>query len=391
VLLPIGHNVMAMSPLAPVLFAVLLILAPAPSHAASADPDTWHVAHPGVVLIDPAARAGELQRLDEAERRRLCPPPAIEAELQPVIRLVGPATASGADPAAQPFTLMAMSGAAAALAGDGAAGTAAVATIGRWAKADALSDLAEAGPDRTNANTLYSLKRVLLGLIPAWAVLRARTGPEPALGAVIDGWLARRVADADQSTGPAAGRATETAQGNRNHQRLMREAVVMAYGALTGDDVKFRRGGQAFLGALREMRADGSLPLETARGARALWYQRHALASLVFIAELARAQGYDLYGVELEGRKLARGVDFLLTEIGEPRRLAAYAPERQDLGFLETRPSGRNLMAWLEPWHRRSPPGALATGDLVPTQFARRPLIDEISGGNLTCFFAKVG
>jgi poly(beta-D-mannuronate) lyase len=146
-----------------------------------------------------------------------------------------------------------------------------------------------------------------------------------------------------------------------------------------------------FLGALREMRPDGSLPLETARGARALWYQRHAVASLVFIAELARAQGYDLYGADLEGRKLARGVDFLLTEISEPRRLASYAPERQDLAFLDTRPSGRNLMAWLEAWHRRSPPGALATGDLVPTQLARRPLIDEISGGNLTCFFAKIG
>ena len=40
-------------------------------------------------------------------------------------------------------------------------------------------------------------------------------------------------------------------------------------------------------------------------------------------------------------------------------------------------------MAWLEPWHRRSPLGALATGDLVPTQLARRPLIDEGSGGNI--------
>ncbi|MBV8168391.1 MAG: alginate lyase family protein, partial [Alphaproteobacteria bacterium] len=333
------------------------------------------------------------QRLDDSERRRLCPAPEAVPQplLQPVIRLVGPVTASGADPAAQPFTLVAMSGAAAALAGDVAAGTAAVATIARWAKADALSDLVEVGPDRNNANTIYSLKRVLLGLIPAWAVLRARTPPEPALGAAIEAWLDRRVSDADQPTGPASGRATEVTQGNRNHQRLMREAVVMAYGALIGDADKFRRGGQAFLGALREMRPDGSLPLETARGARALWYQRHAVASLVFIAELARAQGYDLYGADLEGRKLARGVDFLLTEISEPRRLASYAPERQDLGFLDTRPSGRNLMAWLEAWHRRSPPGALATGDLVATQLARRPLIDEISGGNLTCFFAKIG
>jgi poly(beta-D-mannuronate) lyase len=165
----------------------------------------------------------------------------------------------------------------------------------------------------------------------------------------------------------------------------------MAHGALVGDAAKFRRGGQAVVGALREMRPDGSLPLETARGARALWYQRHAVASLVFMAELARAQGYDLYAADVEGRKLGRAVDFLLTEISEPRRLATYATERQDLGFLDTRPSGRTLMAWLEAWHRRAPPGVVATGDLVPTQLARRPLIDEISGGNLTCFLAKLG
>jgi poly(beta-D-mannuronate) lyase len=379
-----------MSPSAPVLLVVLLIAA-VPARAAPVDLEAWRVKQPGVVLVDPAPRAAELKRLDESERRRLCPPPSVEVEPSPVIRLVGPATASGADPAAQPFTLVAMAGAAAALAGDLPAGEAAVATIARWAQADALSDLAEVGPDRNNANTLYSLKRVLLGLIPAWAVLRARVAPDPAVGRAIESWLQRRVSDADQSTGPAAGRAAETAPGNRNHQRLMREAVVMAHGALVGDAAKFRRGGQAVVGALREMRPDGSLPLETARGARALWYQRHAVASLVFMAELARAQGYDLYAADVEGRKLGRAVDFLLTEISEPRRLATYATERQDLGFLDTRPSGRTLMAWLEAWHRRAPPGVVATGDLVPTQLARRPLIDEISGGNLTCFLAKLG
>src|SRR3954469_2788237 len=146
-----------MSSSAPKVLAVLLIAAAPAVRAARIDPETWQVKHPGVVLIDTAPRAAELQRLDETARRRLCPPPALDAEPAPIVRLVGPATASGADPAAQPFTLMAMSGAAAALAGDTAAGTAAVATIARWAKADALSDLVEVGPDRNNANTLYSL------------------------------------------------------------------------------------------------------------------------------------------------------------------------------------------------------------------------------------------
>lgn len=366
----------------------------APGVAGQIDPETWKVKRPGIVLVDPAVRAAELQRTDATERRRLCPPPAVEADPAPVVSLVGPATASGSDPAAQPFTRAVMAGAAAGLAGDRAAADGAIALLARWARADALSDLVEAGPERTNANTLYSLKRALLGVLPAWALLAERATPAQRVD-VVD-WLTRRVADADASTGPAATRAAESSPTNRNNQRLMREAMVMALGALTGDAAKFRRGVRFYLQMLREMRPDGSLPLETARGARALWYQRHAIASLVYIAELARAQGYDLYAADIEGRKLTRAIDFLLAEIAEPRRLAAYAGERQDLGFLDTRPSGRNAMAWLEPWHRRSPTnlsagGALATGDLVTTTLAQRPLIDDLSGGNLTCLFAKVG
>ena len=361
--------------------------------AASLDPEDWHVGRPGVVLVDPAPRAAALQQLDGAERRRLCPTPQQESDPAPVVRLVGPATASGVDPAVQPFTLIAMSDAAAALAGDRGAADAAVALIARWARADALSDLADSGPDRNNANTLYSLKRVLLGIIPAWSLLVERAAPPAALRHTVETWLARRVTDADEPTGPAA---TRAGPGNHNHQRLMREAVVMAHGALTGDDAQFRRGGRIFLATLREMRPDGSLPLETARGPRALWYQRHAIAALVMIAELAHVQGYDLYGAEIDGKRLGFAVEFLLGALAEPSRLAPYASERQDLGFLDTRPSGRNLMAWLELWHRRAPPdamamGALMTGDVTATIFAHRPLIDENVGGNATCLFAKTG
>jgi poly(beta-D-mannuronate) lyase len=359
------------------------------ARAGSPDPAGWTVTRPGVVLVDPAARAAELQRFDEGERRRLCPPQQLETDPAPVIRLVGPATESGADPAAQPFTLTVMADAAAALAGDRGAADAAVKLVVRWARADALSDLVEAGPDRTNANTLYSLKRVLLGLLPAWPLLLERAAPPQEQRHLVETWLARRVADADAPTGPAA---TRAGPGNHNHQRLMREAVVMAHGALTGDDAQFRRGGQIFLATLREMRPDGSLPLETTHGPRALWYQRHAVASLVMIAELARRQGYDLYNVEIDGKRLAHAVEFLLGALAEPSRLDPYASERQDLGFLEPRPSGRNAMAWLEPWHRRAPAeamGALATGDITTTIFAHRPLIDELAGGNATCLFAK--
>src|SRR5260221_3099446 len=199
-----------MAPL-PILSLTLLLVAAigwaAPAAAGQIDPETWHVKHPGIVLVDPAARAAELQRVDATERRRLCPPPAIEADPIPVISLVGPATASGSDPAAQPFTLAVIAGAAAGLAGDRAAAAGAIALLARWARADALSNLVEAGPERTNANTLYSLKRALLGVLPAWALLAEPASPAQRLD-VVDR-LTPRVADADAPTGPAAAPATE--------------------------------------------------------------------------------------------------------------------------------------------------------------------------------------
>jgi poly(beta-D-mannuronate) lyase len=154
--------------------------------------------------------------------------------------------------------------------------------------------------------------------------------------------------------------------------------------------------------ALSQMRPDGSLPLETERGARALWYQRHAIASLVTIAEIAAAQGYDLYAVSLDGRSLHQAIDFLARSLAEPALVLPYAAANekpgdhanylvQDRSFLRRRGHGRHYMAWLEAYRARFPerPSTAALVRLLEeTGNARRPLIDEFSGGNTSCFFA---
>jgi hypothetical protein len=110
----------------------------------------------------------------------------------------------------------------------------------------------------------------------------------------------------------------------------------MAWGALAGDDAYFREGLVAFDMALADMRADGSLPLETRRGSRALWYQRHAIASLVAIAEMGAVQGRNLYARERDGRSLHTAVRFLLDAIDDAGLVRRYA-DRGD----EDRPRGR--------------------------------------------------
>jgi poly(beta-D-mannuronate) lyase len=150
------------------------------------------------------------------------------------------------------------------------------------------------------------------------------------------------------------------------------------------------------------MRTDGSLPLEVARGSKALWYQRQAIASLVTIAEMAAVQGYDLYAIEIEGRSLHGAIDFLARAIERPGIVLPYARANrkpgefrnyavQDRTFMVQRGHERHYMAWIEAYRARFPTRA-ATRQLVRLfdqyQADPRPMIDEFSGGNMTCFFA---
>lgn len=356
--------------------------------------DGLTVKRPGLVLIDPTVRSRQLRQSDATHVRRACPtilnttPPV---DLTPIQRFQGGVLLTGiGDRGAIAFTGFVMAGAVAALSGDTASGDAAIDALARWAKANAASELVDGGPDRINTSALFAARRMLLGLLPAWAILRQTNPPEPAVVRLIELWLAERVADSDQATGPLATRAQEASISNRNYNRLMREAVVMAQGALTGDAQLFRRGPRALANALKEMRPDGSLPQETARGPRALWHQRTAVSLLLMIAEMGKTQGLDLYALEIDGKRLKRAVDFLLQAMAEPDTLAPYAPERQDLAFADLRSNGRHEMAWFEIWYRRAGIDPMTTGELPASLFASRPMIDELAGGNTTCLFGKL-
>jgi poly(beta-D-mannuronate) lyase len=265
--------------------------------------------------------------------------------------------------------------------------------LDRWARGDGLARIAQ-----PSANVYYALDRTMLPTLVAFALVRDDPALTPDRRERIERWLAHLV----RLRGSAR---PESASGDvtaRNNHAYLRASVSMAWGALRGDAGGFRAGIDAYRQALRDMRADGSLPLETRRGARALWYQRHAIASLVTIAEMAAVQGRDLYAEEIDGRSLHRAIRFLLDAIDDPRRVAAYAaadvnpridgdPRAQDLSFLEPRGHGRHYMAWAEIYMARFPTRPEAQHLMALLRRAEpefRPMLDDYSGGNTTCFFA---
>jgi len=350
------------------------------------------VSHAGRVLIEPARRITQLKRLDASQRRRLCPAVTIDPDLPPVLRLAGSVEAiqrGTIDRSAQPFAMALMQGAAASLNGDEQAARGTIKLLDNWARANALSELVDIGAERNNFVAQYSLRRVMLAVVPSWALLYDRADAETRKR--VDSWVAQRMAATEQPVGPAESRKNaHQSMMKMDYYQLMHEALVMEYAVMTGSNEGFRRGVTVYLATLRQMRDDGSLPLETAHGSRALWYQRHAIASLVTMAQIASEQGYNLYDAEVDGKRLDRAINFLLSESTDPHQIASYAPENQDLGFLQRRPDGRDFMAWIEPWMAHANVGPIPDGDPLQVAISDRPLIDEIAGGNASCQMAPV-
>jgi len=335
----------------------------------------------GEVLFERGERRAYLASVEEAAQRELCGAPEDGWPRHGVQRNIHEDSQPG-----QGFAWTMMRAGAVYLAtGDRAAGEAVAGNLRRWAEGGALSSFKD-GP---STNHYYNLDRTLLPtIISFWLIHDAdwlASDDRAAIAAWLDELVARR-GGPERFDDPMR-------ESSRNNHRYLADSVDMAWGALTGDDDLFNKGVERVYVAIRQMREDGSLPLETGRGRRALFYQRHAVGSLVTIAEMAATQGIDLYAFENEaGHGLHRMVEFLVRGVEEPETVAAYAPRDQFMGFLVTRGHDRHYMAWAEAYRARFPESRLArrlwrlleeVGDY------ERPLIDEYAGGAASCFYGR--
>jgi poly(beta-D-mannuronate) lyase len=379
-------------------FGVLLQLGTIAPAAATDnhDPTAYRVTRPGEVLFDRAARGELLAGLPPEQRVAWCGA-ATESwrSHKAKTALKTPAAADlQTDARSEPFAWTVMTAAAAAFGeGDPDARETLTGNLRRWARGKALTKL----KDR-HENTYYSLERTLLPTIVAFGLVRSDPDLDRGERKEVERWLNRLV----RLRGVKRPEETKGPISQMNNHRYLSDSVDMAWGALRGDDVLFRQGVESFLLALGQMRPDGSLPLETERGAKALWYQRQAVSSLVTIAEMAAVQGYDLYAITVEGRSLHRAIDFLTRGIAEPELVMPYARANQkhgefanylvqDRGFMRTRGHGRHYMAWFEAYRARFPEHEttrLLTRLLGEFEAQSRPMVDDFSGGNMSCFFA---
>ena len=127
----------------------------------------------------------------------------------------------------------------------------------------------------------------------------------------------------------------------RAHNHALSSAMShMQLGILLKDDKLFRTAFRNYEAAIKYQRKDGSMPIETRRGGRAMFYQARAMNALAVIAILAENQGYDIWEYNHKGKNYHNIVKFFIDFTENNEIVFKYAKSmKQDL-------DGRSSSNW---------------------------------------------
>ena len=328
--------------------------------AASTRPDP-RVTHPGKVLVDHDARRIEL----EASGEELCPVRDWNPNMRPVPPVVEVRAPSGYgidERFASPRNLMMELGAS-CLRLEGALCRTIVDTMLAWSEAEAAIVRTSGDTSRFWNDSITVNLDVVRPFVGAYAIARASVPVAPDEDAAIRKWVEKVL---ERSIHLMRGLTRKGENYAAHNHAVASAAALMAYGAMWGDARYFRHGIDQWFITLKDMRRDGSFPIEARRGARALFYTGRTLSGLMSIAEMARVQGIDLYAHAPSKRKtIHRAVAFMVAALEDNKRIHRYARRnyhpgpskdwrRQHLG------SPGSTLGWLIPYTARFPDHANA-------------------------------
>lgn len=239
--------------------------------------------------------------------------------------------------------------------------------LGRWAEADALSELGTETVRLTIGSRYAAFALILWQTLPY--------APDDPRRAAILGWLDRRM-EAQMAFWPDAPGGART-----GNLRAWAGLAAAALSVQTGRRELRDWADAAITDVLCSASPDGSLPQEMRRGQFALHYQLHAIAPLVTATVLLERQGVRA-SRRCDGA-IHRIVDFAVSDLDDGARTTAITGVEQSL-FNGSEQLTAFQLAWIEQYQilRRSDAlEALAT-DL-------RPLIYTKLGGNQTALWRQ--
>lgn len=239
--------------------------------------------------------------------------------------------------------------------GDPAAAQCTLNWLGAWADEGAMLGQMI----RVNNDQSFYMWQWMLDAV-AMAYLKVHDQADPQQRARIDPWL-QQLARANLAY-------WDNPKRRRNNHYYWGGLGVLATGLVTDDQTLWQAGHAAFQKGIDDIQDDGSLPLEMARGQRALHYHDYALTPLVMMAELARLRGQDWYA------RRDHAIDRLARRVIEGSKDPAWFNQQTGVAQLPLQASG-----WVEFYRLRSPDGGL-----FDAAHARGPFHSPRLGGDLT-------
>lgn len=237
----------------------------------------------------------------------------------------------------------------------------------------------------------YSLKRGLLPIITSYLIIENLFSELEQYE--VKNWIDTLVRRIDHKFGGDV---------DNNNHRYLADSVLTLWGGVIGDKKLYNKGRERFEIAINQMRLNGSLPLESRRGSRALWYMRQSLANLTFIAEIYAQNGDDLYGYSKDEKSISTMMNYFIAGARNSLIAMADASENyipgpsnyflnQDMGTFERRGGKRHYMAFSHIYeHGQNNLSAKRLGLFMDdTGYKTLPLIDDYIGGNATCYWGK--
>ena len=116
----------------------------------------------------------------------------------------------------------------------------------------------------------------------------------------------------------------------RAHNHALSSAIShMQLGILLNDNKLFRKAFLNFEAAVKFQRKDGSMPIETRRGGRAMFYQARAMNALTVIAIIAENQGYNIWDYQYKEKNFHNIVKFFIDFTENNEIVFKYAKENR--------------------------------------------------------------
>ncbi len=234
----------------------------------------------------------------------------------------------------------------------------------RWAQDDALLG-------KANQQGMYMRRWSLATIASAYLQVRNAKNLVPAEKKKVEFWLRRIALEVENDYMNAVG-----VSKNNNHLNWGAWAVTITGVAVADRDLYQWGIDKAKYVIKNEIQKDGSLPLEMARGKRALQYHIFALEPLIMIAETAFRNGENFY--DLHDGALHKLVKRTFEGIDDPSWFKEKSGYTQDfVADME-----KEHFSWVEVYNSRFPNRPMGTWLEM-----RRPIISRRTGGNMTFLF----